>query len=214
MTSLSMQRPSRNLFPRWMLIFALSALLAACGFHLRGSANLPFNSIYLGSATGTPLGVELKRNIQAGGKTVVLPKADGAEAIMDVISQKQEKTILTLNSQGQVREYMLYYRFTFRLLDAQKKVLMPETQITLKRDISYSQSEELSKVAEEALLYRDMQSDLVQQILRRFAAIKPSTTTDTAPAISPETNKDSTPDTSGTLATPNVPGTTQPTPAK
>jgi len=32
----------------------------------------------------------------------------------------------------------------------------------------------LAKESEEALLYRDMQSDLVQQILRRLAAIKPA----------------------------------------
>ncbi|PUA17440.1 LPS assembly lipoprotein LptE [Glaciimonas sp. PCH181] len=165
---------SRLPFFRWSMIIAVSALLAACGFHLRGSANLPFKSIYLGSATGTPLGIELKRNIVASGTTTVSEKEAGAEAIMEVLAQSQEKVILTLNSQGRAREYMLYYKFSFRLKDAQQKELMTPTQITLKRDISYNESQELSKVAEEALLYRDMQTDLVQQILRRLAALKPA----------------------------------------
>ena len=171
MTRVSM---SRQPLVRWSMIIAITAMLAACGFHLRGSANLPFKTIYLGSATGTPLGVELKRNIQASGTTEVVPNEKGAEAVMEVISQTQEKVILTLNSQGRAREYMLYSRFSFRLKDAQQKELMPPTMITLKRDISYNESQELSKVAEEALLYRDMQTDLVQQILRRMNALKPA----------------------------------------
>lgn len=187
MTRVSM---SRQPLVRWSMIIAITAMLAACGFHLRGSANLPFKTIYLGSATGTPLGVELKRNIQASGTTEVVPNEKGAEAVMEVISQTQEKVILTLNSQGRAREYMLYSRFSFRLKDAQQKELMPPTMITLKRDISYNESQELSKVAEEALLYRDMQTDLVQQILRRMNALKPAAAandTVAEPATSPTT---------------------------
>ncbi|KAF3998619.1 LPS-assembly lipoprotein LptE [Glaciimonas immobilis] len=176
---------SRHPFVRWSLIIALTAVLAACGFHLRGSANLPFKKIYLGSATGTALGIELKRNIQASGTTEVVANEKDADAIMDVLSQTQEKVILTLNSQGRAREYMLYSRFSFRLRDASQKELMPTTLITLKRDISYNESQELSKVAEEALLYRDMQTDLVRQILRRMSAIKPSSTSDTTTGLAP-----------------------------
>ncbi|MGS0741178.1 LPS-assembly lipoprotein LptE [Glaciimonas sp. GG7] len=165
---------SRLPFFRWSIIIATATLLAACGFHLRGAVTLPFKSIYLGSATATPLGIELKRNIIASGTTIVLDKEQGAEAIMEVLSQSQQKVILALNSQGRAREYMLYSKFSFRIRDAQQKELMAPTEITLKRDISYSESQELSKIPEEALLYRDMQTDLVRQILRRLAAIKPA----------------------------------------
>ena len=193
MTSHYLQRPT---FFRWMLILALSATVAACGFHLRGSAKLPFKSIYLGSVTGTPVGIELKRYILASGNTLVQPTEKGAEAIMEVLSQSQEKTILTLNSQGQVREFTLHSRFSFRLVDAQKNEIMPQTDIALKRDISYNQSQELSKVAEEGLLYRDMQTDLVQQILRRIAALKPITASANTAPVSTD------------AITPNVPKTT------
>ncbi|MDY7545602.1 LPS-assembly lipoprotein LptE [Glaciimonas sp. GNP009] len=192
---------SRQPLVRWSIIIALTAMLAACGFHLRGTANLPFKTIYLGSATGTPLGVELKRNIQASGTTEVVPNEKGAEAVMEVISQTQEKVILTLNSQGRAREYMLYSRFSFRLKDAQQKELMPQTLITLKRDISYNESQELSKVAEEALLYRDMQTDLVQQILRRMNALKPANTANNT-VIEPSTATSPT-----TSPAPSVPST-------
>lgn len=157
---------------RWSLVLAVTALLSACGFHLRGSANLPFKSIYMTFAPTSPLGIELKRNIVASGNTKVLPSAEGAEVTLEALSETREKVILTLNSSGRPSEYLLYYRLTFRVTDAQKKELLPATLITLKRDISYNSSQELSKGAEEVLLYRDMQSDMVQQVLRRLTAAK------------------------------------------
>jgi LPS-assembly lipoprotein len=41
----------------------------------------------------------------------------------------------------------------------------------LRRDYSFNDQEQLSKESEEALLYRDMQTDAVQQLLRRLQAI-------------------------------------------
>ncbi len=157
---------------RWPLILIMTAMLCACGFHLRNSANLPFKSLYMTFGPNSPLGIELKRNILASGDTQVLTSAQGAEVILEVLGETQEKVILTLNSSGRASEYMLYYRLTFRVTDAEKKELLPATLITLKRDISYNSSQELSKAAEEVLLYRDMRSDMVQQVLRRLAALK------------------------------------------
>ncbi|HWX00788.1 LPS assembly lipoprotein LptE [Collimonas sp.] len=183
---------SRN-WLRWPAVLLISALLCACGFHLRGSANLAFSSIYMTFAPTSPLGIELKRNIVASGNTKVLAKPEGAEVTLGVLSETREKVILTLNSSGRPSEYMLYYRLTFHVTDAQNKELLAPTLITLKRDISYNSSQELSKDAEEVLLYRDMQSDMVQQILRRLAAIKmaqptqPETTPAATPAVTPAT---------------------------
>jgi LPS-assembly lipoprotein len=50
--------------------------------------------------------------------------------------------------------------------------LIEETEVAQQRDISFSEAAVLSKEAEETLLYRDMQSDIVQQLLRRMAAVK------------------------------------------
>jgi LPS-assembly lipoprotein len=166
----------------WPLLLLTAALLSACGFHLRTSANLPFKSIYMTFTPNSPLGVELRRNILASGNTVVLPTEKDAEATLQVLGETREKVVLILNSQGQASEYLLYYKLTFRVLDANKKELLPPTLITLKRDISYNSSQELSKAAEEVLLYRDMQTDMVQQVLRRLAAIKTGVATKVEPA--------------------------------
>jgi LPS-assembly lipoprotein len=150
---------------------ALALVLASCGFQLRGSSQLPFNSIHVGFPETSPLGAELKRNLR-GGNAVVVDDAAQAEASLEVLSETRNKQILSLNSAGRVREYLLLYTLVFRVRDNQGGEIMPATEITLRRNITFNESETLAKESEEALLYRDMQGDLVQQILRRLAAIK------------------------------------------
>jgi LPS-assembly lipoprotein len=159
-----------------LLLVSLVLLLSACGFQLRGSngqSSMPFHSIYLAFPDTSALGIELKRNLRGGDGVTVVSEADKAEAQLDVISEARGKTILSLNSQGRVREYLLTYTLVFRVRDTKGAVLLAPTEIALKRSISFNENQTLAKESEEVLLYRDMQTDLVQQILRRLAAIKP-----------------------------------------
>ncbi|WP_050477556.1 LPS assembly lipoprotein LptE [Herbaspirillum rhizosphaerae] len=156
---------------QWFLMLLAAGMLSACGFHMRGPAQLPFKSIYLGFSGNSSLGTELKRYIRASGVQVT-DSATEAEAILQVLADTREKKILSLNTNGQVREYSLYQRFSFLVKDQAGKVLIAPASIVLKRDITYDANQELAKQAEEALLYRDMQTDLVQQILRRLSATK------------------------------------------
>jgi LPS-assembly lipoprotein len=155
---------------------ASTFLLSACGFKLRSSVlgnDLPFKSIYLDFAESSTLGNQLRRNIRGSGELTIAQTPEEAEAILSVVSETRQKTILSLNSQGRVREYALHYTVTVRVRDNKQVELMAPTTISLKRDISYNETQVLAKDTEEAMLYRDMQSDMVQQILRRIAAIKP-----------------------------------------
>ncbi len=161
-------RPSRaSLF----LVAALCMTLGACGFQLRGQATLPFDSLYVASNTG--LAVQLKRNIIAGTNTRLVDDPKLAQATFSVLYEAQEKSILSLNSAGRVREYQLRYRYRFRVADAKGLEFVPSNEILLTRDISFNDSAVLAKENEEGLLYRDMQADMVQQVLRRLAAAKP-----------------------------------------
>lgn len=152
-----------------------TVMLSACGFQLRGSngqAAIPFKTIYLGIGESSPLGVELRRYLRAGGDTRIVSDPKAADAIIEVLSESRDKSILSLNSQGRIREYSLFYKLRFRVTDNKGKELLTPTEITLKRDISFNESQVIAKEKEEEVLYRDMQSDLVQQILRRLAALK------------------------------------------
>lgn len=154
---------------------AIACMLTACGFELRGSngnANLPFKTIYIALPENSSLGVELKRNIRTSLGTQVVKEKKDAQAALEVLDELRDRQVLSLNSQGSVREFALIYKLRFRVVNNAGKEFLPPTEITVKRDMSFTESQFLAKESEEELLYRDMQTDLVQQLLRRLAAIK------------------------------------------
>ena len=95
-----------------------------------------------------------------------------AEVVLDSLNDQRERVIVSTNSAGQVREIVLRTRFRFRLRTAGGVVLIPETELLLEREISFNETAVLANEAEERLLYRDMQSDVVQQLMRRLAAVR------------------------------------------
>src|SRR4051812_9865649 len=106
---------------RFLLLLALAGALTSCGFKLRGSDGqftMPFHSIYLAFPETSPLGIELRRNLRGGDAVTVVSDPAQAEARLDVLSENRGKSILSLNSQGRVREYLLTYSLVFRLSDA------------------------------------------------------------------------------------------------
>jgi len=150
----------------------LCVLVAGCGFQLRGTADVPFESIYVPQASGG-IGLELKRSIQAGTKAKVVDDPKAAAAILEFTEETRLKEILSLTGQGRVREYLLRYRVGFRVHDGKGRDFVPTSTIMLLRDISFNDADVLAKESEEQLLYRDMQTDMVQQILRQLSAARP-----------------------------------------
>ena len=161
---------------RRTLLLAVAAVgLTACGFALRQAPNYPFTTIFVRVAEASSLGNELKRNLAAGSKLEVVtdPKRlDSVEVVLEIITDQREKSVASLTSAGQVREFQLRTRVKFRLRTPQGKELITDTEILQQRDISYTETQALSKEAEEQLLYRNMQTDIVQQIMRRLAAVQ------------------------------------------
>jgi len=155
---------------RVLAILALACLTASCGFHLRGQASLPFDTLYVAVPETSTLGIELKRNIIAGTRTRLVNEPAQAQAILSVLADERSKVILSFDTSGRVREFQLRYRLSFRVTDARGRDYLPLGEIALTRDISFNDSQVLAKESEEALLYRDMQNDMVQQILRRLSA--------------------------------------------
>jgi len=149
----------------------LALLLTACGFQLRSSQPLPFQSLYL-NVGDSELGAALKRSVRASGGTRITENPKDAQATFTVAAEAREKNILSLSSAGRVREFQLRYRYAFRVVDDKGQSYLPLTEISVTRDITFSDAQVLAKEQEETLLWRDMQNDLVQQIMRRLAAVK------------------------------------------
>jgi len=156
---------------RNFLLALLSLTIAACGFHLRGQENftLPFQAVYVDGDNNSALVIQLKRAIQSAGASLAEKPGD-AQAVLQTLPEGREKIVQSLSGAGKVSEYRLRLRVSFRLSDDKQKELIPLTEIELNRNFAYDDSQILAKESEENLLYRDMQTDAAQQIMRRVSA--------------------------------------------
>ncbi len=160
-----------------LAVFALImvGVLAGCGFQLRGSYSLPYESLYLDVADYSLIGAGLKRAIRSSGSTRIAETAQDAQAIFVPTAETREPVILSLSSSGRVREKSLRYRYGYRITDNKGRDLVLPGTVELSRELTYADSDVLAKTQEEDLLWRDMENDLVQQLMRRLAAVKPVT---------------------------------------
>lgn len=165
----------RNILPpliQTALIILTLSSLAGCGFHLRGQASLPFQTLYVTAPAGHFIGPETRRIISANSNTRVVENARDAQARLDILRAVNEKSILSLSGGGRVREFQLRYLVSFRLTSTAGEEMIPTNEIVLSRILPFEDAQVLAKEAEEALLVREMQNDAIQQILRRMATVR------------------------------------------
>jgi LPS-assembly lipoprotein len=159
---------------RTLLVSLLAtSVLAGCGFHLRSSQNYAFQTLAVTPEKGGLVATELIRYF--GRSIVPVVPVRGStppQLIVDILEEVREKTVVGLNAAGQVREFQLKLRIKMRVRTPLGKELIAPTDVVQQRDISFNESAVLAKEVEESLLYRDMQSDIVQQVLRRLSALK------------------------------------------
>ncbi len=157
---------------RILIVSALVLLINGCGFQLRGSQTLPVERLYLALPVNSPIGAEISRVVRSSTNASVVPNRKDAQAVVELLGEQREREVLSINAQGRAREYQLRLRTTFRVIDQEGTELIAPTSLLARRDIGFNESELLAKESEEALLYRDMQSDLVRQIVNRLQGIK------------------------------------------
>ena len=148
--------------------------LTACGFKLRASQDFAFSSLAVMPQPGGPLAIELRRSFGSAVRVIRPEEAQSqAQIVVEILQEQREKIVVGVNSSGQVRQFQLRIRLKFRVRSVQGQELVAPVEIVQQRYISFNESAVLAKEAEEVLLYRDMQTDLVQQLMRRLAAVRP-----------------------------------------
>jgi LPS-assembly lipoprotein len=157
---------------RMALVLGCAALASGCGFQLRQAPTFAFDNLFIGAAPASSVAAELRRTLAAGSTVKLAPAPESAQVILDLLDERREKVVVGLNATGQVREFQIRTRIRFRLRTPAGKELIPATELLQQRDISFTESAALAKEVEENMLYRDMQTDLVQQLMRRLAAVK------------------------------------------
>jgi LPS-assembly lipoprotein len=150
----------------------LSTALTSCGFQLRGVQQMPFASLHIAGPVASPVTTSLTRILQGREGLQIAPDAKSAQAAVEILNDAREKHIVALSGAGKVREFELRQRVSFRVLGAGGKELIPANEIIITRSFAFNDAQVLAKETEETLLYKDMQDDIVQQIMRRLSAVQ------------------------------------------
>lgn len=167
----SLANDSRRQWLRLVLAGGSAAVLAGCGFRLRQAPQFAFSTIHLGTATNSPVGLGLRRQLE-GAKQVRVTGVAEAQVLLDVIQEQRERVVVGLNANGEVREVQIRSRFKFRVRSHDEQELVPETELLREMDVSYAEAQALAKDAEIDMLFRSMEQDAVQQVMRRLAMVK------------------------------------------
>ncbi len=172
---------ARDRTSRRQLLLAMAAGLAGsgCGFKLRGDQRFTFETLHTGFAATSAMGAQFRRIVRLTGSARLVDDPRQAQARLVIHREMREREIVGLSTTGQPREYQLRLRLSFSLLGALSddpvRTLIPESEIVLRRDVSTTDTQIVAKRQEEELLYQEMQSDIVQQLLRRLAAVRLTT---------------------------------------
>ncbi|MDG1097694.1 MAG: LPS assembly lipoprotein LptE [Methylophilaceae bacterium] len=149
------------------------ASLSACGFHLRGASDIQFKSVFIQGNTLT-ISKDLKKYLTLN-DIQILPTAEKAELLLELVGEENEKRILSLAGDGTVNEYELYYRVSYRSKLINQPLWSEVSTIESRRAFSYSNATLLSKQTEENKLNEGMQKDAVNRLVRRLSALKKQT---------------------------------------
>jgi LPS-assembly lipoprotein len=163
---------SSELAPRRRLLLALPALLmASCGFELKRAAELQFDSIALiGFPPRSPLAQELRTTLE---RTIVVKESPAqAQVVFQALSDERIRRAVAFTASGQVRDIQLRTVLRYRAQTPFERELIPDSKIELIREMTFIESKALGKEQEEQDLFREMQSDIVLQLMLRLSTIR------------------------------------------
>jgi LPS-assembly lipoprotein len=159
------------------LAVILLLLLAGCGFK-------PSNVVQLNGQTGpfsvssdniySSLADNIERAFNASGARVAQNGEPTYRVV--IVSENTDTRALSINEFAQVREFVIRYTVVYSLSDPAGKVLIDNQTVVLRRVYTYDSQLSVGSPAEEALLIREMQDEMIRAILRRTSVVLQSTT--------------------------------------
>lgn len=143
------------------------AMLSACGFKLKGTTNLPFDTMYTNIDLNTAFGNSLSRYIMASSPGLrFVDDPTQADVRLTQLVNNQTRREMSLDAEGHVEEYELILNFTFQLTDKDGRVILPPTNLVSIREIPYDPDESQAKAGEIAMTFEEMSQSLITRIIR------------------------------------------------
>ena len=160
------------LFMRFLsFFFLIITSLTACGFHLRGSYNIPstIKHLELKLDTNSTLYFPLRDALQQAGIQL-----DSSDYTLEILEDSLNKQTTNTDSRAKAAEYTLYYTVVYHLKNNETKTIYPERRLLLRRSYQYDTTAIVGKTAEEETLIRELYQDAAQQILRQLSSFQPT----------------------------------------
>lgn len=154
-----------------LLLAAAATALGGCGFRLRTPPTFGFRTLaFSGIEPASPMAVALRRALLRSDVQVVAGLA-GADLVLEVLDAGRDKGVVAQTAAGQVRELTLRSRLQFRVRRPDGEVAMDATLLEQRRSLTTTESASLAKEQEEDGLFRAMEADIADQVLRRLASV-------------------------------------------
>ena len=154
--------------------FLALAVLSACGFKLRGAISLPYKYAMLNGTMTLELRQGLTRAIEVGSNVKMTANPKEADLIINILQDQATQQILTYNISGQITSYRLIMVVKFNVSNKDGEELIPDSDVYMMRDMDFSISSPLAAEMLTAELNTSMRADIINQILRRIAALQKS----------------------------------------
>lgn len=148
---------------------AAAALVAGCGFHLRGQLPLP-EQLKVIAVTGTNQDFmdEMVDALEASGAEVVDEAA--ARSVLELYDVQFNRNVRTIDTRGKVTGYNLRYDISYRVVDEEGQELR-DTTLSLRRDYNFEPEQVLQAEEEEESLRENMVEALIRRIMRQLVTI-------------------------------------------
>jgi LPS-assembly lipoprotein len=155
-----------------LLLLFVTVLLAGCGFHLRGSADLP-TEMSVTYITGIrPFGTladDFSTALRQRGVSVT-DRERSATAVLRIVADTSDKQVLSVDINGNVLEFEIRQSIRFAVTTPEGIPVVAEQTVSLSRDYIFSSTDVLGKQREEQVVRATLQENLVNMAMLRIAA--------------------------------------------
>lgn len=153
------------------LILPVFLLAAGCGFQLRTyDLGTSVESFYVKDASNNPLASPLRRALRQAGVDESSSASD-AEVVVVLLNAQRGRRSVSVTGQARAAEYEITLGVQYRVLDGQGQELIAPRWVRGTRVFRVDRDNIVGTSEEQALLEREIQNDLIQQIVRALNTV-------------------------------------------
>lgn len=154
---------------RLILLLLAVSLISACGFKLRGALDFSadISPLYFQSNSAFELGRDIK-SLLLSNKIQIVDNDTQAKASLIIIKESKSRRVLSVDSNGRAREYLLSYKVQYSISQGLALNKLKTNTVSLSRSLLFDENAVLAVSNESEILYKDMRRDAARLILLKL----------------------------------------------